>query len=95
MGIFDVKLLTNKGIFIMIDKYGALLHEKWSANKTRTGQIIGVWAEDGSRYTIECPNQLVDLLVQMQNQLCDLYQKWDKDKRELGKFEYFLERIFP
>jgi hypothetical protein len=79
----------------MIDKYGALLHQKWIEDGTSKNNIFGFWAEDGSFYIIDCPTQLRELLVKMQNQLCDLYKKWDKDNRDLKQFEYFLERIFP
>jgi hypothetical protein len=77
----------------MIDKYGALLHTKWEEGTC--GTINGHWAEDNSIYTIDCPGQLRESLIQMQNQLCDLYQKWDKDSRDLQKFEQLMNKVFP
>jgi len=78
----------------MIDKYGALLWEKWKPGLEKD-IINGYWAEDGSFYIIDCPHQLRDMLIQLQNQLSDLYQKWDKDSRDLRELERLMNKIFP
>lgn len=80
----------------MIDKYGALLHTQWYRQDNITPTlIVGTWAEDGSTYHIDCPSQLTDLLVQLQNQLSDLYQKWDKDSRDLRELERLINKLLP
>jgi hypothetical protein len=69
----------------MNDKFAALLHMKWIAGD-KDNHITGYWGEDYSMYTIICPHQLRDLLIEMQNWLADKYQtieKMDKMVREL------------
>jgi len=79
----------------MIDKYGALLHQRWITDGISNNEIFGFWAEDGCYYKITCPHQLRNNLIQLQNQLSDLYQKWDKDSRDLRELERLMNKIFP
>lgn len=64
-----IKSRKNREDGIDLDKYGALLTSKWESRGE--GKIVGFWAEDFSPYAIECPKQLVDLLVDLQNELVD------------------------
>lgn len=59
------------------DKFSALLHTQWVAVRSLHGghenEIQGYWAEDNSTFTITCPAQLRDLLVELQNVLATKY----------------------
>lgn len=51
-----------------VDYFSAITWSPWIAGTTED-EIVGEWAEDGSHYTIKCPHQLRDLLIEMQNRL--------------------------
>jgi hypothetical protein len=55
-----------------MNKFAALLNEKWTSSMTLTSKINGQWAEDGNFYEIIAPPQLVNSIVAMQNYVFDL-----------------------
>lgn len=65
------KLLTILGLDI--DAFGALLNGQWNPKHSTDG-ISGTWVEDGSSYTLTCPEQLRELLINLQHTLHDLRQ---------------------
>jgi len=69
-------------------KYGALLHKNWEVETdgfTGDKRIRGFWYEDGNAFVIECPFQLVDELVKMQNSLSAKYRECEDLKWEISK----------
>ena len=50
-----------------LSRFGAILHEKWSKSEVDEDKIIGCWAEDLSRFEFTVPQQLRDLIVDLQN----------------------------
>jgi len=58
----------------MIERYGAILHKKWTADPLRQHVIIGYWAEDDTPYEIAVPGQLREIILDIQNRLCNLYE---------------------
>ncbi len=71
----------------MLDRFAPILYDKWRPATNCDGSIVGTWAEDGSSYTIECPNQLRDLIVEMQNILADRYLELQNKRDELASIE--------
>jgi len=69
-----------------MDKYAALLVSPWVYNKN-TKTIEGHWAEDSSIYNIECPIQLSDLLIDLQNKLYNQYDKILATKAALNRLQ--------
>ena len=49
----------------------ALTFAPWAKNDSSENIIVGLWAEDYSKYRIVVPAQLRDLIIHMQNQLCE------------------------
>lgn len=75
-----------------MNKFAALLHEKWVAGK-KPDCIIGVWAEDFSNYEIHVPFQLRNSLILLQNILSDRYQELVTTRNTLAKMESLLEKV--
>lgn len=71
----------------MLDKFSAILHDKWRPATNCDGFIVGTWAEDGSSYTIECPSQLRDLIVELQNILAERYLELENKRDALTRIE--------
>ncbi len=53
-----------------IKDFEAILHTEWQKHPNITTYIKGVWAEDMSKYNIEVPEQLRDMIISLQNILC-------------------------
>jgi hypothetical protein len=76
-----------------MDQYAALLYAKWEAGMTGE-DITGQWAEDGSKYAVKVPHQLRDLLVQMQNELCERFAELEDARRKLAFLEQRAKGVF-
>lgn len=72
--------------------FGAILHKKWVPAEEEY-KIIGFWAEDNSRYYIECPKQLRSLLINIQNWLADKYIKIEKSKQFVTNTSMFFNGL--
>ena len=55
----------------------AICNTKWEKTLD-ADKLAGTWAEDGSTYTIKCPEQLLPILQTLQHTLCDILQARDK-----------------
>lgn len=69
-------------------RFSAILHEKWVVDQNTGCFIIGRWAEDMSSYTIDCPSQVRDLIVQLQNKLCEHYQALENMNKNYQQLSY-------
>jgi hypothetical protein len=81
----------------MMEKYAALLWAPWNISKDENGDaysIKGFWAEDGSPYDIECPIQLADLLVDLQNALSCKYSELKRAEYDLAKLTDNMSKMF-
>lgn len=75
----------------MIEKYGAILHKRWIL---REGKLVGYWAEDDSEYEIVVPGQLVPILLDIQNRLCDMYLGIEQAEAEAARMTNSFKSIF-
>ena len=73
-------------------KFSALLHAKWKPGPEPT-EIVGRWAEDESTYTMDVPEQLRDLLVELQNHLADRYAQLRLFTRKVNEAVQFWEEL--
>lgn len=71
-------------------EFGAILHCKWEEDPHEENIIIGYWAEDNSKYTIDVPKQLRHLIIRIQNWLCEKFQNIESSKRDVQKFTTFF-----
>jgi len=76
----------------MIEKYAALLEYPWQRG-TDTDDIRAFWAEDGCPFIINCPSQLRDLLIDIQQKLSCKYHIIEQKKRELEKLSSELNEV--
>jgi len=74
-----------------MDKFGALLHKEWVKKNSTT--IEGFWAEDYNSFEITCPNQLIDLILELQNGLSKVYTKVNTLYSEANRLKYNFERL--
>lgn len=75
-----------------IERYAALLHKEWEITSDET--VVGFWGEDNSHYSVDLPDQLKHLLVNLQNTLSKKYQLLEFEKRKLNKLEKELNAVF-
>jgi hypothetical protein len=76
-----------------MDKYAALLHDRWEADETDDELINARWAEDHQKFYIQCPAQLRDLLVELQNALADRYIEIVAARTKLVELERQAARL--
>jgi hypothetical protein len=76
-----------------IEKFGALLHEPWERGETKDS-IAGTWAEDGNEFLISLPEQLVDLLIDMQNELHSKYYDIRETEKKLSTLKSESSKVF-
>lgn len=76
-----------------MDKYGALLHEPWRDGE-KPDSIEGFWAEDGNIFKLTVPEQLRDLIVDLQNALAKKYIEIERLKAELSKAKKSADELF-
>ncbi len=74
------------------ERYAPLLHAKWEPGSGED-HIRGYWAEDGTRYKIVLPCRLRDLLIELQNGLCERYAELDDARRRLADAERTLGEL--
>ena len=75
-----------------IERYAPLLHKEWKINNANN--IFGFWLEDDSHYSVELPDQLKHLLVDLQNALSKKYQLLELEKRKFNNLEKELNSLF-
>jgi len=63
-------------------RFEALLHTKWLAGE-EYNIIIHHWAEDGTKAFLDVPSPLRDMIVELQNLLCDRYLEVKKAEEAL------------
>lgn len=78
----DAELQRLREVVGKLPKFGALLDSKWTASDAFSGLIHGYWAEDFSTYHITMPHQLRDMMVELQNILCDALAAAESAKDE-------------
>ena len=75
-----------------IERYAPLLHKEWKIDTANN--IFGFWGEDDSHYSVELPDQLKHLLVDLQNALSKKYQLLELEKRKFNNLEKELNSLF-
>jgi hypothetical protein len=78
---------------VLEEKFGALLAFPWEASPSQPTEIIGQWAEDGSRYTVICPEQLRKQLVTLQVQLYAQLEAVRRQRSELHTREQAIAKV--
>jgi len=74
------------------ERYAPLLHAKWKPAPDKH-QLQGVWPEDGSQYRLDVPHQLRDLLIELQNGLCERYAELVDARHRLADAERTLKKL--
>ena len=69
-----------------IDYFSAITWSPWTAG-SEADEIVGRWAEDNSAYYISCPEQLRDLLIEIQNALHVQYDEIEQLRKKLAEAE--------
>jgi hypothetical protein len=74
-------------------KYAAILHAPWVRGND-PGKIDGFWAEDASLYTVTVPEQLRNMLVDLQNNLSTKFRELEEKEQELNELRARLRLFF-
>ncbi len=79
----------------MIEKYGAILHKSWIAKgESYPGIIIGYWIEDNLQYEINVPEQLKDILIDIQNKLSRWWLTIEEQENRIKRMTKAFSEIF-
>lgn len=72
-----------------VDYFSAIIWSPWAPSESpdSNNAIIGRWAEDNSTYTVTCPHQLRDMLIEMQNALHVQYDEIVQLRKKLNEAE--------
>lgn len=71
-------------------KWGAVLYKKWFADDNTATHIYGYWAEDDTQYEMVVPSQLRKQIIEIQNWLCDRYQRLQSARTKVCDLENFF-----
>jgi hypothetical protein len=74
-------------------KYAAILHAPWVRGND-PDKIDGFWAEDASLYTVTVPEQLRNMLVDLQNNLSTKFRELEQKEQELNELRARLRLFF-
>ena len=74
-------------------KYAAILHAPWVRGND-PDKIDGFWAEDLTSYTVTVPEQLRNMLVDLQNNLSTKFRELEQKEQELNELRARLRLFF-